>query len=230
MSKSMPQPSLPTTDRIVFAGVPFRRYPESDRRELRVYWTSQRGYRLHQAIWEYHNGPIPPGHHVHHRDGDPLNNDIANLECLPGSDHIVSHWTDEKRDEQRRRLLEISATSGKAWRDSEAGRAWYREHGKRIAKLSWEKRRPETRSCEQCGADFACVTKRPDDRFCSNACKSALRRASGVDDENRECPVCGRAYRCNRYRSARTCSRVCGQRLRRGPERTGLQPDRPRDA
>ena len=24
---------------------------------------------LHRHIWEAHNGPIPDGHHVHHKDG-----------------------------------------------------------------------------------------------------------------------------------------------------------------
>lgn len=42
---------------------------------------------LHRAVWTHHNGPIPAGYDVHHRDGNKQNNDPANLECLPKADH-----------------------------------------------------------------------------------------------------------------------------------------------
>lgn len=34
---------------------------------------------LHRYIWEKHNGPIPKGHMVIHKDGNVHNNDISNL-------------------------------------------------------------------------------------------------------------------------------------------------------
>lgn len=37
---------------------------------------------LHIDVWTFHNGPIPPGHVIRHRDGDATNNDIANLEYV----------------------------------------------------------------------------------------------------------------------------------------------------
>ena len=30
----------------------------------------RRGVRLHRMVWEYHNGKIPQGYHVHHVDDD----------------------------------------------------------------------------------------------------------------------------------------------------------------
>lgn len=42
---------------------------------------------MHRDVWEFHNGPIPDGYDVHHRDENKLNNDIGNLECLPKSEH-----------------------------------------------------------------------------------------------------------------------------------------------
>ena len=42
----------------------------------------RKGRRLHRAVWEHHNGKIPNGYHVHHKDGDRNNNDISNLELL----------------------------------------------------------------------------------------------------------------------------------------------------
>lgn len=46
---------------------------------------------MHRAVWEHHNGPIPDGWDVHHRDRDRTNNDIANLECLPKHEHTKLH-------------------------------------------------------------------------------------------------------------------------------------------
>lgn len=43
-------------------------------------------FRLkHAWVWEQHNGPLPPGHAIAFRDGDPLNTDISNLICVPRS-------------------------------------------------------------------------------------------------------------------------------------------------
>lgn len=43
---------------------------------------------LHRAIWENHHGwPIPPGHEIHHADGNTLNNDADNLVCINISEH-----------------------------------------------------------------------------------------------------------------------------------------------
>lgn len=48
-------------------------------------------YRLHQAVWEYHNGKIEGNMHIHHIDGNKSNNDISNLELLSPIEHIKKH-------------------------------------------------------------------------------------------------------------------------------------------
>lgn len=40
---------------------------------------------MHWYVWEKAHGPIPPGHCVFHRDRNPANNAIENLELLPKS-------------------------------------------------------------------------------------------------------------------------------------------------
>ncbi len=91
----------PRVESVVHKGIVFRRYPDSPRRTDRVYFTPSgtqraRGVkRLHQEIWEDNYGPIPPGHHIHHRDNNPLNNDLANLECVPHSKHRSDHRKQE---------------------------------------------------------------------------------------------------------------------------------------
>jgi hypothetical protein len=49
--------------------------------------TSGDRHLLHRAVWEHHNGTIPEGWDIHHRDEDKTNNDISNLECLPKAEH-----------------------------------------------------------------------------------------------------------------------------------------------
>lgn len=51
----------------------------------------KRTRHLHRAVWEAEHGPIPAGHHIHHRDGNKLNNEISNLECLSHGEHQRHH-------------------------------------------------------------------------------------------------------------------------------------------
>lgn len=163
---------------------------------------------LHRDIWEAANGPIPDGWHVHHRDGDPSNNAVENLECVSPKDHASRHeWSDERKIRQRAHLDKIRPLTV-AWHSSPAGRALHQENGKK-ARDSFQ---PKEKSCDQCSATF--LTRGYSDRFCSNACKSAFRYQSGVDDVDRTCVVCGSVFRINRYRKTPVCGRSCANRNR----------------
>jgi endogenous inhibitor of DNA gyrase (YacG/DUF329 family) len=73
--------------------------------------------------------------------------------------------------------------------------------------------KPIIKICVQCGTEYE-VTPTGTSRFCSNKCKSAWRRASGLDDEDRKCPICKKIFRVNKYSNTKTCSRSCGDYLR----------------
>lgn len=45
----------------------------------------------HRHIWIKHNCNIPKGYHIHHIDGDKLNNKIENLQLMKNSDHQKLH-------------------------------------------------------------------------------------------------------------------------------------------
>ena len=45
-------------------------------------------------VWESHNGPVPKGMVVHHRDHDSLNDDIMNLASVTRREHINIHRQD----------------------------------------------------------------------------------------------------------------------------------------
>jgi hypothetical protein len=50
-----------------------------------------KGKLLHRIIWEEHNGLIPEGHDIHHKDEDKLNIDPENLECISHGEHSRLH-------------------------------------------------------------------------------------------------------------------------------------------
>lgn len=49
------------------------------------------GRSVHRFIWEKHNGPIPKGMHIHHIDGNKLNNEIENLQMVDSLTHAKIH-------------------------------------------------------------------------------------------------------------------------------------------
>lgn len=195
---------------VTFNGLRYRRYPDSPNRSDRLYYTTRtrgRTIRLHVAIWEHENGPVPDGYHVHHRDGDTLNNDIGNLECLPGSEHHRHHaanLTPEQRAARTRHIDSIRHLTV-AWHASPEGREWHRKHAQAVADAA----KPRDAVCERCGKGYQ--SKLPK-RFCSPNCRTRARCESGVDNETRECGWCNQPFEVNRYAKVRHCSRSCSAR------------------
>lgn len=198
---------------VEFNGVKFRRYPDSKRRSDRVYFTpgiadKQRGTkRLHEEVWIAAYGPIPDGFHIHHRDGNSLNNALANLEAIPVAEHVRHHHAGVATPAKAAHLAKIRPLTRK-WHSSPEGKEWHRQH----AHNSMLAVKPTPHTCETCGNNYMAVPK-PGNRFCSNACKSAWRRQAGLDDEDRHCLICGGTFTVNRYSKKRTCSRRCAGRL-----------------
>lgn len=200
-------------DTFEFNGKIYRRYPQSKRRTDRVYYQRvETGgtKRLHRVIWEHHNGPIPQGWHVHHKDGNPDNNDIANLESMSLREHVAEHPYDAERLEAQRVHLDNIRHLTREWHASPEGRAKHRE----IGGLAYAGFKPEPKQCEQCAEAFLPRKIGNLDRFCSNKCKAAHRRSSGVDNEFRTCPQCDGQFEANRYSKTQTCSRACSNRYR----------------
>lgn len=48
-------------------------------------------YYRSRIVWAMAHGQIPPYHHIHHRDGNTLNDSLDNLECLSGYAHKKLH-------------------------------------------------------------------------------------------------------------------------------------------
>lgn len=144
------------------------------------FYFQNKGSRLHRAVWEYHHGKIPKGYHVHHANANRSNNDIENLELLPGKEHCSNHCKTSERMEYGRMHIERIRPMASEWHKSEAGRDWHSE----LAKSNWTKREPRTYVCSFCGKKFE--TKHiyaPDsNHFCHQNCRAAAlrrRRACG---------------------------------------------------
>ena len=123
-------------EQVVFNEIAYRRYPNSgnisDRRYFRCgYSDIVNGFSyLHRDKWKAQHGEIPEGHLIHHKDSDPSNNEIENLECISSATHSQRHPHSEEYLIQNKKHLARIRLLAKAWHQTEEGRAWHVELGK----------------------------------------------------------------------------------------------------
>jgi HNH endonuclease len=89
---------LPGTLEMVWNGRRYRRHPNSPHRQHRLYWmaaTAPRAY-LHRDIYESVHGPVPSGWHVHHINGQTLDNRVENLAAIEGRLHSSLHYQERE--------------------------------------------------------------------------------------------------------------------------------------
>lgn len=172
---------------------------------------------LHRVIWSDHNGPIPEGMCVHHKDRNWRNNDLSNLELMPHSDHSRMHTIECMREPEYARTaaigLEKAREAAKAWHSSEAGKLWHSQHGKDV----WAKRTKKTFQCVVCGKACESVTRIA--KYCSTRCRNkyAIKKYT---DSVRNCVVCNKEFVAFKYLKTRHCSSKCSAisvaRIKRG--------------
>jgi len=164
-------------EEIIWNGKTYRRYPTAKQSSHRRYFSCA-GSFLHRDVWKSVHGVIPKGFHIHHKDGNPANNDIENLECIHSSVHFSMH--SEERSERAKKPEHLEFLNSIRhrtvdWHRSEEGRAWHRENAKAsLAKARSVKRfskKPDiNRMCEVCSAPF--TTRNVRKTLCSVACQS----------------------------------------------------------
>ena len=127
--------------------------------------------RLHTEVWQFFNGKIPKGYHIHHIDGNQQNNDISNLECIEASKHLSQHMSSRDKEELRARM-DYARKFANKWHGTEAGLDFHRK----IAKMAWDKAEYKKYNCHQCGKEYtsrtAGITK-----YCHQNCKARALRA-----------------------------------------------------
>lgn len=196
-------------------GIRFRRYSNAANASDRTYFhcIDRNGKKIyaHRYVWERANGPIPHGWHVHHKDKDTSNNTPENLEAMPASEHFALHAAEPKNYTDLVGRMNHARIFASEWHKSDAGRKRHKE----IGFVAWKDFKPVAITCDNCETEFMSINLNCVERFCSNSCKSAWRRKSGVDDVVKACEVCGCNYSSNKYAKRRSCSRKCGVQLRK---------------
>lgn len=145
-------------------------------------YLSRGGRRLHRDAWKTAFGPIPKGCHIHHRDGNVLNNKLDNLECVPASIHLSE--SSAKRLKPEGGWFSADARDKAAdWHRSPEGRLWHKRHAERSK--SWTKWKREEKPCEQCGVLYQALVRKSGNagKYCSSVCKVAAYRERGKERE-----------------------------------------------
>jgi hypothetical protein len=171
---------------------------------------SKSNKRLHVVKWEFYNGKVPKGFHVHHKDENPQNNDIENLELIEGKEHLREHGL--KRAKENKAWYKNFAKQGrekaKEWHASKEGFEWHRQNA---IKCNFGHLKFGKRECKVCKSEFEANTKFQE--FCSRKCVSKNRRETGIDNVTRDCVICETEFTVNKYSIVSTCGRSCGTKL-----------------
>ncbi len=130
----------------------------------------KQGKRLHRMVWTYNHGRIPAGYDIHHRDGDPKNNDPENLECIPEREHHSDRHGKEAA-ERAQPFTPEARLAAAAWHASPEGRAWHAEHFERNIRPVMQERIPAV--CQECGEDYlVSLAKLKQSKFCGAVCRA----------------------------------------------------------
>src|SRR3974390_3503425 len=158
---------------------------------------------LHRVIYENEIGPIPPKHHIHHRDGNRTHNAIDNLVCLPANRHLAL---------PRRREAKICLECGAEFLAAvgQNGRYCTRKCG-RVAygDRVHSKRRKRCRFCRSWF--YQRYHKSGQHLYCSIECSAKGRRRDGEIKRLRNCACCGKAFS-PESKDRRFCSHQCAGR------------------
>jgi len=163
------------------------------------------GKRLHREVWKFYKGEIPKGFIVHHIKEDKSKNQIEDFELMIRAKHVLHHI-------KKRKPIPITKQCREAankWHGSEDGRKWHNKHYENTKKNLQKK---IERECSWCGEIFESKRKNVD-VFCSGKCRTASRKASGIDDIEKICEVCSKFYMANKYSKVKTCSKICKRKL-----------------
>ena len=157
---------------------------------------------MHVAVWEFYNGKVPKGFHVHHIDENTFNNEIINLKIIEAKEHLIIHG--KKRFVENPTFAKSFQEKGIAvaplWHKSNEGIDWHKKHAESFGFGVFDL--PE-RNCNQCNTKYKPKTKRS--KFCNNNCKAKYRRSIGVDKVERKCTECQKTFITDKYSKTKTC-------------------------
>ena len=195
---------------VEFDGVEYRRYPSGKHGNYYYHkWKENGQYHskmLHHAIFEKAHGFIPDGMVIHHKDFNPLNNDLSNLVMLTVAEHMQIHrglakWTKEHPEEHSRKVY--------------SKENWHKRREKVLENLAKERR-----VCKWCGKEFTPTNTHQ--RFCGKSCHHKWQYKAPENNIEMVCKYCGKTFLGNKYLKPKCCSDECAHKLSIF-ERTGVR-------
>ena len=162
---------------IIYNGKKYHRYPNHKKRNHRVYYKAHTKWlqppkALHRQLWEDNFGKIPKGWVVHHKDHNPLNNDLPNLEIMPRGKHQSLHCqTEERKEISRKALAKYARPNAILWHGSKEGRKWHKGHYEE----SLGKAQKNKHICFECHKQYL-STRKVRTKFCSDECGKIYRK------------------------------------------------------
>lgn len=144
---------------------------------------------------------------VHHIDGNKDNNEIDNLKLLTTEEHHKLH---DIRSESSHR--HVCKKCGRTYWSSVSKSTEICDRCDSSLAIGGSSMIMIKKRCEYCGAEYETKgVNRNRSKFCSNKCKSAYRRAKGVDNIEKVCERCGSIYLINKYSTGRICRKCSGK-------------------
>lgn len=145
------------------------------------------------------------GYEVHHIDGNKDNNNILNLKLLTTEEHHKIH---DKRNEAAKR--HVCKKCGRTYWSSVSKSVNICDRCEPKFAIGGSSAIMIIKTCKYCGAEYETKgVNRNKSKFCSNKCKSAYRRASGIDKIEKVCAFCGNTFKTDKYSGAIYCSPHC---------------------
>lgn len=170
--------------------------------------------RLHQAVYMYHFGEIPEGIHIHHKDIDPSNNEISNLQLMTNSDHHKLHQKLYKKE----KVIYECVNCGQKFEGLKhmkrrfCNRRCYANWLNKLGKL----RKYEIRVCEFCHKNYK-TRADSKQKYCSRECVNKATKAGLIirRKESFVCINCGKIFEAVKGGNNKFCSTSCNDKWRR---------------
>lgn len=124
--------------------------------------------KTHAAVLAAIAGPKPRGYHIHHRDKDPLNNRIENLEYKPAREHQSEHGKINAPKQWADPIIRSRMVAGLR-RAAKENPDWCKGQNN----PRWGYRKRADIECPTCGKTF---NPRKDQIFCGRKCWGTSRR------------------------------------------------------
>lgn len=147
---------------------------------------------LHRAVYSYYHGEIPAGYEVHHRNEDPTDNDVSNLQLKTHSEHQAWHMKNRPQKEYQCKYC------GNLFLSSSVITPMF--CSKSCSQKFRYKTDTEIRVCPICGAEFR-IWKYSHQSCCSLECGNKSKETRTTI--KKECPICHKEF------YTKTESQVC---------------------